>query len=63
MVTELGPVTTLTDNLAFPEDPRWHDGHFYFADMLDRRDARIEHDGSVTFWQGATFIPERDSPK
>ena len=26
MVTDLGPVSTLTDNLAFPEDPRWHKG-------------------------------------
>jgi sugar lactone lactonase YvrE len=57
MVVELGPVATLTDNLAFPEDPRWHDGHFYFADMLDRRVSRIEHDGSVT--TVATF---EDSP-
>jgi sugar lactone lactonase YvrE len=57
MVTELGPVSTLTDNLAFPEDPRWHKGHLYFADMLDRRVARIDHDGIVT--TVATF---EDSP-
>jgi sugar lactone lactonase YvrE len=57
MVAELGPVATLTDNLAFPEDPRWHDGHFYFADMLDRRVGRIEHDGSVT-----TLATFEDSP-
>ena len=57
MVVELGPVATLTDNLAFPEDPRWHDGHFYFADMLDRRVSRIEHDGSVT-----TLATFEDSP-
>ena len=57
MVVELGPVATLTDNLAFPEDPRWHNGHFYFADMLDRRVARIEHDGSVT-----TLATFEDSP-
>jgi sugar lactone lactonase YvrE len=57
MVVELGPVATLTHNLAFPEDPRWHDGHFYFADMLDRRVARIEQDGSVT-----TLATFEDSP-
>lgn len=57
MVIELGPVATLTGNLAFPEDPRWHDGHFYFADMLDHRVARIEKDGSVT-----TLVTIEDSP-
>ncbi len=57
MVVELGPVATLTDNLAFPEDPRWHKGHFYFADMLDRRVARIDHDGFVT-----TLATFEDSP-
>jgi len=57
MVVDLGPVSTLTDNLAFPEDPRWHKGHFYFADMLDRRVARIDHDGLVT-----TLATFEDSP-
>jgi sugar lactone lactonase YvrE len=57
MVIDLGPVSTLTDNLAFPEDPRWHDGHFYFADMLDRRVARIERDGTVK-----TLATFEDSP-
>ena len=57
MVTDLGPVSTLTDNLAFPEDPRWHKGHLYFADMLDRRVARIDHDGIVT-----TLATFEDSP-
>ncbi|HEX4505848.1 MAG TPA: SMP-30/gluconolactonase/LRE family protein [Alphaproteobacteria bacterium] len=57
MVTDLGPVSTLTDNLAFPEDPRWHKGHLYFADMLDRRVARIDHDGLVT-----TLATFEDSP-
>jgi sugar lactone lactonase YvrE len=57
MVIDLGPVSTLTDNLAFPEDPRWHDGHFYFADMLDRRVARIEQDGTVK-----TLASFEDSP-
>jgi sugar lactone lactonase YvrE len=67
MVVELGPVTTLTDNLAFPEDPRWHDGHFYFSDMLDRRVSRIEHDGGVTTLatfedspSGLGFLPDGD---
>jgi sugar lactone lactonase YvrE len=57
MVTDLGPVSTLTDNLAFPEDPRWHKGHLYFADMLDRRVGRIDHDGLVT-----TLATFEDSP-
>jgi sugar lactone lactonase YvrE len=57
MVTDLGPVSILTDNLAFPEDPRWHKGHLYFADMLDRRVARIDHDGLVT-----TIATFEDSP-
>src|SRR5271168_53483 len=67
MVVELGPVATLTDNLAFPEDPRWHNGHFYFSDMLDRRVSRIEHDGSVTTLatfddspSGLGFLPNGD---
>ncbi len=57
MVTDLGPVGTLTDNLAFPEDPRWHKGHLYFADMLDRRVVRIDHDGIVV-----TLATFEDSP-
>ena len=57
MVTDLGPVSTLTDNLAFPEDPRWHKGHLYFADMLDRRVARVDHDGFAT-----TLATFEDSP-
>ena len=57
MVTELGSVSTLADDLAFPEDPRWHKGHLYFADMLDRRVARIDHDGIVT-----TLATFEDSP-
>jgi sugar lactone lactonase YvrE len=57
MVVELGPVSTLTEDLAFPEDPRWHKGHLYFADMLDRRVARVDHDGIVT-----TLATFEDSP-
>src|ERR1700761_3770362 len=67
MVAELGPVSILTDNLAFPEDPRWHQGRFYFADMLDRRVARIGDDGSVTTLatfedspSGIGFLPDGD---
>ena len=40
--------TTLLDHLAFPEGPRWHDGHFYFSDMHDHRVVRIEDDGSAS---------------
>ena len=57
MVTELGPVTPLISDLAFPEDPRWHQGRFYFADMLDRKVRRIEPDGSVT-----EIVTIEDSP-
>lgn len=57
MVTDLSPVTPLIADLAFPEDPRWHNGHFYFSDMLDRRVCRIEDSGDVT-----PLITIEDSP-
>jgi sugar lactone lactonase YvrE len=57
MVMDLGPVTPLVTNLAFPEDPRWHNGRFYFSDMLDRRVCRVEENGDLT-----TLITIEDSP-
>jgi sugar lactone lactonase YvrE len=48
MVTEVGPTKVLVDGLAFPEDPRWHDGRLYFADMLDRRVCSVGADGTLT---------------
>ncbi|MEI7592204.1 MAG: SMP-30/gluconolactonase/LRE family protein [Actinomycetes bacterium] len=30
-------LTTLIDNLVFPECPRWHDGRLWFSDMHDRK--------------------------
>ncbi len=58
MAIELGPTGILVDNLAFPEDPRWHDGHFHFVDMLDQRVCRLEHDGSLK----TLFTIADDSP-
>jgi sugar lactone lactonase YvrE len=58
MVVALGSTRVLVDNLAFPEDPRWHDGHFYFVDMLDQRVCRLEHDGNLT----TLFTIPDDSP-
>ncbi|MDB5392743.1 MAG: SMP-30/gluconolactonase/LRE family protein [Rhodospirillales bacterium] len=57
MITEIGPVTPFITDLAFPEDPRWYNGHFYFSDMLDQRVCRIEDNGAVT-----TLIRIEDSP-
>ena len=58
MVETLGPTTPLVTNLGFPEDPRWHDGHFYFVDMIDNRVCRLEHDGNLT----TLFAIADDSP-
>ena len=30
-------LSTLLDNLTFPECPRWHDGRLWFSDMHDRK--------------------------
>ena len=57
MAVEFGPTATLISGLAFPEDPRWHNGHFYFVDMLDRRVCRIEDNGEIT-----TLLTLEDSP-
>lgn len=47
-VKEIGPTKVLVDGLAFPEDPRWHDGRLYFADMLDRRVCSVDGGGELT---------------
>jgi sugar lactone lactonase YvrE len=57
MVTEVGPAKVLVDGLAFPEDPRWHDGRFYFVDMLDRRVCSVDAAGTLS-----TVVTTEDSP-
>jgi sugar lactone lactonase YvrE len=54
---DIGPATPLVRDLAFPEDPRWHEGHLYFSDMLDRRVCRVDDDGQLT-----TIVTIEDSP-
>ncbi len=39
-------LTTLIDNLHFPEGPRWHGGELYFSDMHGRRVVACKPDGS-----------------
>jgi sugar lactone lactonase YvrE len=34
--------------LAFPECPRWHDGHLWFSDQHGGWVYRVEHDGTAT---------------
>lgn len=38
--------TILTDGLAFPEGPRWHDGALYFSDMHAHEVVRLELTGA-----------------
>jgi sugar lactone lactonase YvrE len=35
------------DGLAFPEGPRWHDGHLVFSDQHDRRVVRMDPSGKA----------------
>ena len=39
---------TLTDGLRFPESPRWHDGHLWFAEKRAQRVVRLESDSTPT---------------
>ena len=39
--------TILVDGLAFPEGPRWHDGHLFFSDQHDRRVLKMDPDGKA----------------
>jgi sugar lactone lactonase YvrE len=38
---------SVLDGLAFPEGPRWRDGHLYFSDQHDRRVIRMDPSGSA----------------
>lgn len=44
---ELAVSATVASGLAFPEGPRWHDGEFWFSDMLGERVMRVAADGSL----------------
>jgi sugar lactone lactonase YvrE len=35
------------DGLAFPEDPRWHDGRLWFSDQHDKRVVAMDVDGNA----------------
>jgi len=35
------------EGLAFPEGPRWHDGHLVFSDQHDRRVVRMDGTGKA----------------
>ena len=39
---------TLTDGLRFPESPRWHVGHLWFAEKRAQRVVRLEADSALT---------------
>ena len=39
--------TILVDGLAFPEGPRWHDGHLFFSDQHDRRVLKMDPGGTA----------------
>ena len=41
------PLTTLIDNLTFPECLRWHDGRLWFSDMHDRKVWASTEDGQA----------------
>ena len=42
-----GSPTVVLDGLAFPEGPRWHDGHLVFSDQHDRRVVRMNPSGNA----------------
>ena len=42
-----GSPTVMLDGLAFPEGPRWHDGHLVFSDQHDRRVVRMDASGNA----------------
>jgi sugar lactone lactonase YvrE len=39
--------TILLDKLAFPEDPRWHEGKLWFSDMHDHRVMTVDMAGNT----------------
>ena len=39
--------TVVLEGLAFPEGPRWHDGHLVFSDQHDRRVVRMDPSGKA----------------
>jgi sugar lactone lactonase YvrE len=49
--------TVVLDGLAFPEGPRWRDGHLVFSDQHDRRVVRMEPNGKA-----ATLVEVAEQP-
>ncbi|GAA5050844.1 sugar lactone lactonase YvrE [Thermocatellispora tengchongensis] len=41
----LHPAERIATGYSWTECPRWHDGHFYFSDMYNRRVIRLNEDG------------------
>lgn len=41
-------IDVVTDGLAFPECPRWHDGALWFSDQHDRRVVRLDVSSGAT---------------
>jgi sugar lactone lactonase YvrE len=46
------------DGLAFPEGPRWHDGHLVFSDQHNRRVVRMDPSGKA---ETLVEVPEQPS--
>jgi sugar lactone lactonase YvrE len=46
------------DGLAFPEGPRWHDGHLVFSDQHNRRVVRMDPSGNA---ETVVEVPEQPS--
>jgi sugar lactone lactonase YvrE len=46
------------DGLAFPEGPRWHEGHLVFSDQHDRRVIRMDPSGKA---ETLVEVPEQPS--
>jgi sugar lactone lactonase YvrE len=48
MSTEDSPRSLLTDQIKFPEGPRWHDGQLWFEDTVGEKLQRVDADGNIT---------------